>query len=308
MFSRTTALMIGVVLFITATFTVLTLSSRDVLRGNGAERVVVSLIAPFQMLVSSTSTWYVNTWTAYFSTASAVLENRELKKKLGLAMAAQNRCRELELENARLRRLMDFGRSSKELLIAAWVTGGDPSPWSKSVMINKGRRNGLSKGLPVLVSEGVVGQIISVFDSYARVLLVTDRNSAVDALVQNSRARGIVQGNNSDECLFTYVLRKDEVVPGDLIVSSGLDQVFPKGIEIGEVVAVKKGNSELFQSIYLKTFVDFDKLEEVLVSVQVTSAVPKVPSAASMGIAETEEKEAKEQKIAKGGDKNAAEE
>ncbi|SLM28963.1 MreC [Desulfamplus magnetovallimortis] len=268
MFSRTTALMIGVVLFITATFTVLTVSSRDILSGNGAQRLAVSIVAPFQMLVSTTCSWCVNVWSVYFATANMAIENIELRKKLALAVAAQNRCRELELENSRLRRFMDFSRQSENPLIAAKVVGRDPSPWSKTLMIDKGRRDGLSKGLPVLVSDGVVGQISDVFGSYARVLLVTDRNSAVDALVQSSRARGIVQGNNSDECIFKYALRKDRIVPGDLIVSSGFDQVFSKGMRIGTVVDVKKENSELFQTIYLKTFVDFDKLEEVLVSIE----------------------------------------
>ncbi len=271
MFSRTTALMIGVVLFITMTFAIITVSSRDVLPGNGVERVAVILVAPFQKLVSNTSVWCTDIWNVYFSTASVALRNGELEKKLALSMAEQNICRELQLENNRLRKFMDFSRSTESTLIAAKVIGRDPSPWFKTIMINKGIRNGLSKGLPVLTSEGVVGQIIDVFDSYARVLLVTDRNSSVDALVQKSRARGIVQGNNSETCIFKYALRKDAIISGDVIVSSGLDQVFPKGLMIGVVVDVKRENSELFQSIYLKTFVDFDKLEEVLVSKVVVS-------------------------------------
>lgn len=283
------ALMMGVVLFITATFTVLTIGSRDVLPGNAAERLAISLVAPFQMIFSSTSSWCADVWNVYFSTASTALENRELKNKLGAAMEARNRCRELELENSRLRRFMDFSRSSKRSLVAARVIARDPSPWARTIMINKGSRNGLSKGLPVLVSEGVVGQIVNVFNGYARVLLITDHNSSVDALVQSSRARGIVQGNNSDKCIFKYALRKDEIVPGDLIVSSGLDQVFPKGMRIGEVVDVKKENSELFQTIYLKTFVDFEKLEEVLVSKEIVEPPPPSGKGSEAGKGDVQE-------------------
>lgn len=132
-------------------------------------------------------------------------------------------------------------------------------------MIDKGSNDGLEKGAPVVVSEGIVGKIIEVAAGYARVLLITDRNSAVDALVQNSRVRGMVKGSNKTNCSFVYALRKDEVKPGEMIVTSGLDQVFPKGLKVGRVMDVKKVHSQLFQDIIIQTSVDFDKLEEVLV-------------------------------------------
>ena len=258
--------MIGGVLFVTLTFTMLTISSRDALPANGPQRLFVSLIAPFQQLATSTYAWSVNLWTDYFETTSAAIENRALRDKLARAAAAQNRCRELELENERLRRFVDYSREVDAELIVAKVIGRDPSSWSKSILINKGRQDGLTRGLPVLISEGVVGQIVELYDVYAKVLLITDRSSAVDALVQNSRARGIVEGLNNEGCVFKYALRKEKIAPGDIIISSGFDQVFPKGMRIGKVIEVKKENSELFQAIYLKTFVDFEKLEEVLIS------------------------------------------
>jgi rod shape-determining protein MreC len=87
----------------------------------------------------------------------------------------------------------------------------------------------------------------------------------VDALVQNSRVRGIVKGNNEDSCSFVYALRKDEVKEGEMLISSGLDQVFPKGLKIGRILKVTKVHSQLFQDITIETSVDFDKIEEVLV-------------------------------------------
>ncbi|MBF0232379.1 MAG: rod shape-determining protein MreC [Desulfamplus sp.] len=269
MFSRKTAFLIGFVLFIATSFTILTLSSRNAMPENGIEGIAISFISPFQMIVSTSFTWCTDIWQVYFATVSAGEENRRLKRQLANTMALQNQCRELELENIRLRRFIDFSNASEESLIAAKVIGRDPSPWFQALMINKGLADGLLKGLPVLVSEGVVGQIVEVSEKFSRVLLITDRNSAVDALVQSSRARGIVQGNNTDQCLFKYVLRKDNISPGDIIISSGLDQVFPKGLRIGEVFDIKKDNSDLFQMIFIKTFVDFDKLEEVLVSKKV---------------------------------------
>jgi rod shape-determining protein MreC len=132
-------------------------------------------------------------------------------------------------------------------------------------MIDKGSTHGLEKTAPVIVSEGIVGQIVTVASHFSRVLLITDRNSAVDALVQNTRARGMVKGGNDNTCVFVYALRKDDIQPGETIVSSGLDQIFPKGLKIGRILDVKKEHSQLFQDIVIQTSVDFDTLEEVLV-------------------------------------------
>lgn len=267
MFSRKTAFLIGIVLFVATSFTILTVSSRNTLFENGVERIAISLISPFQMLVSASFAWCTDIWRVYFATVSAGEENSELKRALALAMEAQNRCRELELENNRLRMFIAFDNGSENVLIASKVIGRDPSPWFQTLIINKGADDGIIKGLPVLVSEGVVGQIIEVFEKFSKVLLITDRSSSVDALVQRSRSRGIVQGNNTALCFFKYALRKDEIEKGDIIISSGMDQVFPKGLRIGEVLDIKKENSDLFQMIFIRTFVDFAKLEEVIVSV-----------------------------------------
>lgn len=260
--------LIGVVFFVAANFTLLTASSKNVLPDTGIERLTVSFVSPFQRFFSNTIGFAEDIWDGYFYTVRAARENPALRKALGNALEAQNRCRELELENDRLRKFIDFQNSENEVLVAAKVIGRSPSPWFKTIMIDKGAKDGLAKGLPVMVSEGVVGQIVSVADRYSKVLLVTDRNSAVDALVQNSRVRGIVKGNNTEQCSFDYVLRKDDILPGDLIVSSGLDGVFSKGLRIGEVVDVTRENSALFQTIVIKTSVRFDRLEEVLVSVK----------------------------------------
>jgi rod shape-determining protein MreC len=207
-------------------------------------------------------------WGDYFAMVSASKEYPWLKKEAARAVEIANRCTELELENSRLRKFIRFQDLEKEVLVAAKVISRDPSPWFRTIMIDKGAMDGLSKGLPVLVSEGVVGQVVTVAKHYSRVLLVTDRNSAVDALVQTSRARGIVKGNESEFCSFRYVLRKNKIEPGEMIISSGLDGVFPKGLRVGRVVDVKEDSSQLFQAITVKTCVDFDKLEEVLVSLK----------------------------------------
>jgi rod shape-determining protein MreC len=256
---------IGVGLFLAVNFTVITMTSRQSLPVSSLERVAISLTSPFQLVVTKTIGFTESIWRTYFMAVLAVEENIELKTRLSQAMEIKNRYEELEQENSRLKRFVNFTSSVPDTYVAAQVIARDPSPWFKTIMIDKGDADGVIKGSPVLVSEGIVGQIIKVSKNYSRVLLIIDRNSSVDALVQNTRVRGMVKGNNENKSTFVYALRTDEIKPGEMIVSSGLDQVFPKGLKIGRILDVKKTHSQLFQDITIETSVDFDKLEDVLV-------------------------------------------
>ncbi len=258
--------LIGGLLLIAINFAILTMSSRQSVEENSIERVTITLIAPFQMVVSRSVKAIESVWIDYFCTVTAAKENASLKKQLADIDSINSRIRELEFENNRLKKLVNFTRTVDYTFVAAQVIARDPSPWFKTIMVDKGWKDGLSKGLPVLVSEGVVGHVIKVAPGYSRILLITDRNSAVDSLVQNSRVRGIVKGDSSERCYFRYALRKEKIIKGEIIVSSGFDQIFPKGLKVGEVIDVKKEPSQLFQKIIIKTCVDFDKLEEVLVA------------------------------------------
>ncbi len=265
MFSRNLLILIGVALFIALTFFVITMTSKEALPVGGIERVAIFFVSPVQQAVSGTINSVHNIWSTYFMSVRAVDENRELKKQLGQALEIRNRLEEIEQENLRLKKFVEFTDRVEETYVAAQIIARDPSPWFKTVMIDKGKDDGLTKGSPVVVSEGIVGQIINVAKNHSRVLLITDQNSAVDALVQNSRVRGIVKGNNDDQCTFEYALRKDKINEGEMLVSSGLDQVFPKGLKIGKILKVTKVHSHLFQEITIETSVNFDKIEEVLV-------------------------------------------
>lgn len=258
-------MIVGVFFFIAVALTVITMSSRETMPAGGVERLAITLTSPFQFVASRIIGFTESVWQTYFTCVLAVEENLVLRKALSNARHTANRCKELELENVRLKKFVNFQSSVPAAYVAAQVIARDPSPWFKNIMIDKGEEDGLVRGLPVLVSEGIVGQIIKVAGNFSRVLLITDRNSAVDALIQETRVRGMVKGNNEDTCAFVYTLRKDQVQPGQVIVCSGLDQVFPKGLKIGTVLDVKKIHSQLFQDITIKTAVDFDRLEEVLV-------------------------------------------
>lgn len=231
----------------------------------GTEGVAISLVAPFQTVVSKTSRFLRDIWRHYFFTVSVAEENERLKKELSVALERNNRCYEIELASRRLFNFLNFQKDFDREVLTAEVIGRDPSPWYKTVIINKGRAAGVEKGFPVILPEGLVGQVIRVSGNYAKVLLIIDWNSAVDGLAQRTRARGIVNGKSMNQCLLKYALRKEDIRIGDIIVSSGLDGVFPKGLRLGYVSDIIKGNSGIFQEVTVTPFVDFEKIEEVMI-------------------------------------------
>ena len=209
-------------------------------------------------------------WSHYFFLVTAAKENEKYKKVLSQANAKNIQHEELKLANVRLRGLLNFQTTMTDKVLPAEVVGKDPSPWFKTIIIDKGQDYGIEKGMAVVIPEGVAGQVTDVLPHYSKVLLIIDNNSAVDALVQRARARGIIkggaaEGGAADRCLFKYVLRKHDIVVGDTVVASGLDGVFPKGLAIGHVSSVVKPSSGIFQEVTVTPYVDFEKLEEVLI-------------------------------------------
>ena len=195
-----------------------------------------------------------------------------LKQRIAELQKESNLKEEALLANERLRKLLQFREKLSTSMVAAEVIGQDPSSWFKSVTINKGERDGVRKGMAVISPEGVVGQILKAAPHYATVLLITDYNSAIDSIVQKTRARAIVEGKGENRCQLKYLLRTEEVKVGDVILTSGLGGNFPKGLLIGEIRKVEKKGHGIFQYAELVPSVDLTKLEEVLVITE--SSVP----------------------------------
>ena len=257
-------LIVGVIILIAVNIIVISIASRRYTT-IGFERIAISFVAPFQELVTRSIDFIQGVWQHYFNLVTASKENYELRKRLNQAIEENNKWQELELANHRLRDLLNLQKTITKRVVAAEVIGKDPSAWFKTVVIDKGKADGLTKGLPVVMPEGITGQVIEVSNHYSKVMLIIDRNSAVDALVQRSRARGVIKGESRDQCHLNYALRKHDVRVGDTVISSGLDGVYPKGLRIGLISDVVKRNSVIFQEVTITPFVDFEKLEEVLV-------------------------------------------
>jgi rod shape-determining protein MreC len=265
MFSKKTVVIVGLILLVAVSVTLLSIANKRRNLSYGSARVAISLVAPFQEVVTRSISFIKGIWRNYFLLVSVAKENDKLRLLLSQAIDRNNQCNEIELSNYRLRKLLNFQKAMSSQVLAAGVIGRDPSPWFKTVTINKGKSDGIDKGLPVVMPQGIVGQVTDVSSLYAKVLLIIDQNSGVDALVQRTRSRGIIKGDPSGRCLFKYVLRKHDVRLEDIVVTSGLDGVYPKGLRIGRITKIVRGDAGIFQDVTVTPFVDFEKIEEVLV-------------------------------------------
>jgi rod shape-determining protein MreC len=248
-----------------ASILVLALSSRRPFTSLGPGRVSISLVAPFQKIIVHSVRFFRDIWEHYFFLVSVAKENQQLRRQMMAANALAYQQQEVFLENQRLRELLGLKQAMERPVIAAVVISKDPSPWFQTILVDKGSAQGVSRGMPVITPAGVVGLVVDAAGGYSKVMLITDPNSAVDAIVQNSRARGIIKGGTSGYCVFDFVLRKDNIAVSEVVVTSGMDGVFPKGLPVGAITHIVKYESGIFQEVTVKPFVDFDRLEEVLI-------------------------------------------
>ena len=172
------------------------------------------------------------------------------------------------LENERLKQLLSLKSTLQTPSVAASVIGEDSAPWYRSIIIDRGSVDGLAEGMPVMATSGVVGRVVKVAANSARVLLLTDHVSSIAAMIQRSRARGVLKGKGGDSCSLEFTIREDDVKVGDVVTTSGVGGVFQKGKILGEVTMVKKGEYGMFQTIDVRPAVNTFHLEEVLVLLQ----------------------------------------
>jgi rod shape-determining protein MreC len=204
-------------------------------------------------------------WLDYFALAEVGRENEVLKRRLARQTELAAEAAELRLENLRLKGLLDYRSRVPERSIAAKVVAKDPSPYFRSIVVAAGSRDGVELSDAVLSPEGAVGRVIEVSAHYARVLLLTDVSSGVDALIQRNRVNGLMSGTGSERLDLEYVQKGEDVRVGDLAVTSGLDGIFPPGVPVGTVTFVDKMSMGFFLRAFVSPGADFGSLEEVLV-------------------------------------------
>ncbi len=230
------------------------------------ERAVLTFSSPFQASIDGAADIVTDTWKNYLWLVDARQRNLELGQE-NLELRSQlQQVEEISLQNKRLRKLLAFVDELDLPALPAQVIGEDGSNWARTIIIDKGIQAGLRDGLPVVAAEGVVGRIIKIAPDSARVLLITDASSAIAALIQRTRTRGVARGRGENLSI-EYALRDADIQVGDLLVTSGMGGVFPKGLPLGLVASVEKDQFGLFQQVAVTPATDFSHLEEVMVIV-----------------------------------------
>jgi len=246
----------------------LTLLARDTKRSrlpSFVDRFLLALFTPPLRITSKAFGTASLLWHRYLALVNTQRDNELLRSQRDTLLMENRLLQEQARENERLRDLLGFKQRHTFHMIPAEVIGQDPTSWFKSLIIDKGSDDHVVEGAAVITPEGVVGRILKVASSSAHVLLLIDVNSNIDAVVERTRARGIVVGTGSSRCRFSYALKTDDVVPGDRIVTSGLGGLFPSGMLLGTVVFVSNDKSGFFQHIELQPAVDFSKVKEVFI-------------------------------------------
>lgn len=194
-----------------------------------------------------------------------MLELGRLNNELEILRRRLFDLRELEQENVRLRGLLNFKQKSTLHLVSARVIARSPDSWSSSVIIDKGKFNGVRRGMAVINGQGLVGRVAESVDYSSKVLLINDPSQGISSIVQRSRQEGLVSGSLGSNLIMRYLPEDAQITIGDIIVTSELSQVYPKGLLIGKVVNIAKEFSGLSLYAVVKPAADLSSLEEVSV-------------------------------------------
>ncbi len=270
-FFRKHSLTIFIVLLLFSALILMSYRIKQKKGGDLLDNLFLEICSPFQKASTFVLRTVQGVFQQYVFLVRVQEENRTLKQRLAAVQQENDQMKELALANERLRRALQFREKTPSSMIASEVIGQDSTSWFESVTINKGEADGVRKGMAVISPGGVVGQILKASSHYATVLLITDYNSAIDAIVRRTRAKAIVEGKGENRCQLKYLLRMHDVMVGDIVVTSGLGGNFPKGMLIGEVKKVEKDSQGIFQYAELAPGVDLTKLEELFV---ITEALP----------------------------------
>jgi rod shape-determining protein MreC len=228
------------------------------------ESVVLSISKPFQQVTTWTTRQFRGLWDNYIYLVHLQQENQRLREELRWIQQENHRYIEAYLQYQRLQRLLSFREQTPLDAVTAEVVGRNANNWTEIIYINRGTRDKVAKGMPVVTHEGLVGQVIHAAPTLSQVMLLTDFRSGVDALVQRTRASGIVAGRGRSTAELKFLPVGTDLQPGDRVLSSGMGGVFPKGLIIGEVKDVYQ-NGQPTQHVEIQPSVEFSHLEEVLV-------------------------------------------
>lgn len=215
--------------------------------------------------LGSLSKGITNTVSSYTNLISVKKLNRELLNEISRLKMEQVLQEEIDLENKRLKKMLDLKSKSPMTLLAAWASSGDLISSSQALKLNRGRIQGVTENMGVLGLNGVIGETLQISQNRSQVLLITNRFFATEGLIQRSRQRIILEGSGSNTLLAQHIDSKVDIQIGDLVVTSGSNQVFPKGLPIGIVKTLNKRSSGITQEAEIEPLADIFNTEEFFI-------------------------------------------
>ena len=242
------------------------------------EAVVFGTFAEVQRAATSVVTSVQEGWTDYFALQQIRRDNERLTREVTEMRVALQQERALATQTRLLQQLLDLRTSIPLSTTAGSVTqstviGGGPSPAFRTITIDKGSHDGIGQDMAVIAPAGVVGRVVMPSGRAAKVQLLIDSNAAAGAMVERTRAQGVVVGTGTERLQMEYVPSSADVKAGDQVVTSGIDGIYPKGLVIGQIESVRGGTGDS-RIIVIKPAVEFSSLEAVLVVLTPPAAVP----------------------------------
>lgn len=236
------------------------------------DHIILTVSAPMQWMVSAVLVEGVEIWDNYVALRGATKKNRDLELEVAKLKAELAVREEQRLENRRLRLLLGVRERRTEVpMILGRIIARSPSSLFRSIRIDRGQDDGVKPGAPVITHSGAVGRVVTAAADFSDVMLLVDASFSTDVIVQRTRARARVRGEGSNRSLglrIEHMARTANAEPGDVVITSGVGRIFPKGLRIGTLVSVEQPSHGLYKQAMVEPSVDFSRLEEVLVLIE----------------------------------------
>src|ERR1022692_956978 len=233
----------------------------------------ISAVTPVETAVVHTQRWVNDTWNSYAYLRGVRRENRELRAEIDRMKVEDARYAEDARMARRIQALLAFKEQYVDTTVAAQVIGTSGSEQSRILYLDKGLKDGIKPDMAVITPAGIVGKIVQVFPDSSQVLPINDQFSGVGAALKSSRLQGILRGSSNGVTTLQYVMSDEKVEPGEEVITSGGDRIFPKGLPVGKVVSVEPGK-DLFLNIRVVPSARLDQVEEVLIVTKITEKMP----------------------------------
>lgn len=231
----------------------------------GLIRISDGLLSSPQKVISLLTKGVKGFWNDYIFLVGKAKENKSLIAEIESLKAERDRYQDVLEENKRLKTLLSLKESQPGYVATANVIGRDTTNWFKTILVDKGAVDGLEKDMTAITPSGLAGRIYQVMPRTARVLLITDRGSSLAVRVQRTRDEGILEGTGEGLCRLKYIRQSSELKAGDILLSSGLDGIFPEGLIIGTVSKVERKGPGFFQEVDVTPATDITRLEEIVI-------------------------------------------